>query len=375
MRSVIFDGSVLRLYPFGKPGFKGGTEQYVETIAHGLAERGYLVHVVASDLDQEEQRGPNEWWWPATVHPRKADYVVAVHNLQCMDEIGYTAQNWILMPNGIDPDLVHYEWGGRMNAVACFSECHVDLLTKARPSIRPEACCITGLGVNNLDYGNRPHVTFADSVERYTPGRLLYANDPARGLYHTLHVFDRIREELPDAELRIAYDFARQFENWRWQVNALAEQMWWCKERIERGNGVVNLGALSHEALVAEQLACDLHVYPSDPPNVGSQIHGILQMELAAAGVPLLLSDIEAFPEVFGEAATLLPLPGTLAHAGDGELARIDYDDWAQTALGLMRDRDRWQADSEAGRKLAAENDWSAVLDNWCAMLDALPLD
>ena len=207
------------------------------------------------------------------------------------------------------------------------------------------------------------------------PGRLLYANDPTRGLHHLLPIFDLIREKCPHAELRIAYDFDKQFESWRWKAHAMSERLWECRERIAQGNGIVSLGYLSHEELVAEQLACDIHIYPSDPMNLGSQIHGLTQLEMAAAGVPLVLSEIEAFPELFGECASFQPIPGTLARSGESDLARIGPEDWAAEAVAIMKDRDRWRAMSDAGRKVAADHTWDAVLDRWEAMLAELPLD
>jgi len=383
MKSIIFDGRALRLYPFGKAGFSGGTEGYTRTIAAGLAERGYLVHIVTPDLDHEEHRAENEWWWPPTAHPTRADYVVAIHNLEQVP--GYVGQHFVLMPNGVDPALG--EGGDRLSAVACFSQCHIDLLTKTRPVIRPEICHITGLGVNADDYRERYeadhwHPQIIREQEHGTirggkvHGRILYANDPARGLWHTMHIFDCIRERMPKAELRIAYDFARQFEQWRWQASAVAEQMWWCKERIEQGNGVVDLGNLSREKLLAEQLSTDIHIMPSDPPNIGSQIHGMSQGELAAAGVPLLLSDIEAFPEVFKDVAAFMPVPGTMCvRDEEGDWSRVTYEDWAQEAVAIMRDSDRWMEMSRRGRAWAENNDWSRVIERWDEMLMSLILD
>jgi len=204
------------------------------------------------------------------------------------------------------------------------------------------------------------------------PGRMLWGNDPSRGLWHCLDIFDQVRKAIPEASLHITYDFDRQFEQHRWQANALAELMWDCKRRIETTPGVVSLGALSHEDMLREQMECQVHAMPSDPQNVGSQIHGLLQMEMAAAGVPLVLSDIEAFPEVFGEAATILPLPGTQRKAVGNEMMRVDAQDWADEVVALMKSPKRWKAASRASRALAEQWDWSRVVDNWDRLLGTL---
>src|SRR6185437_9266242 len=168
---------------------------------------------------------------------------------------------------------------------------------------------LTGLGVDLP--------TFPWPRAKPVPGRMLFSNDPARGLLPVLDIFDLVKAKVPEATLHIGYDFDRQWEFHRWSARTMAEYLWECKRRIETTPGVVSLGGLSRADLVREVLECHVYAYPSDPPNTGSQIHGMLQMELAAAGCPLILSDIEAFPEVFGScadgepAATLLPVVGS----------------------------------------------------------------
>ncbi len=361
---ITFDARTLRLYPVGLPGFHGGTEQMVQRIAHELALRGHEVHVVTPDLPKEEQRGPTEWWWPAAWFPREADVLVCVHSTEFMND--YSAPLVVLATNGIDPYLgPKNEHVGNVDAYPCFSQVHVDLLTSTRP-VPKEKCFITGLGVD-LDAPALPKV----------PNRLFYSNDPARGLWHLLEVFRYVREAIPDAELRIGYDFDRQFEQHRWAANSLAEALWECRRRMETEPGIVNLGALSREEVVREMGEAYLHVHPSDPPNVGSQIHGMTQMEMAAAGVPLVLSDIEAFPEVFGEAAEILPLPGRMIPLEDAtddgpEFRRVDARDWADVVIDILRDRGRWEAMSAASRALAEKHTWDAVVDKWEAMLSGL---
>lgn len=330
-------------------------------LIQGLAERGHEVHVVAADLEQEERRGPNEFWWPGGNHPFRTDALIAVQDLKHVD--GYVADSTILMTTTNDPWLgPDGTWGRHLAAVPCMSQAHQDLLLKRTPSIPAEKCVITGLGVDQ-----------PETVGRGRPYRLFCGNDPARGLWHLLAIFDLVREQLPEATLHVAYDFDRQFENYRWLQTATAERLWQCKERIEQGNGIFNMGALSQEEKLREQFECAVHVWPSDPPGVGSQTHGLTQMELAAAGVPLVLSDIESFPELFSECAVLLPLPGTLgALNAAGEPQRVRYEDWATEVVSLLTDEDRYEKASTAGIAVAAEHTWDKALDRWDSMLAGL---
>lgn len=364
--AIIIDGRPLRYYPLAREGFHGGTETMVKQITRGLAAKGHTVHVIANDLQHEEQRGPTEWWWPAGYHPTHADIVMAPASLETVGDL--TAPLLVLMPNGIDPPLFGRE--SQIDGVACFSQCHIDLMAKVSP-IPKEKCFITGLGVDLNEYHDFEIDTA--NTRAFSGPRMLFANDPARGLLPMLDIFDRIREQMPDASLHISYDFDRQFAQHQWSARCMGEILWECKRRIETTDGVTSLGGLTHAEIVREQLESKIHVYPSDPPNTGSQIHGMTQLECAAAGVPLVLSDIEAFPEIFGECARLLPVIGSLrGRTEEGEPARVDAADWADVAVEIMQDETKWREMSEASTALAAKHTWGQVVDNVDAMLTAL---
>lgn len=372
--NIIIDATPLDLYPFGKPGFAGGTELYIHQLAAGLSKT-HLVHVVTADLEQEEQRGERLFYWPKHVHPTVADAVICVHNLE--NVAPYAADHLILASNGIGAYLgPDDEFATGLDAVACFSQCHVDLLTRRHPKVSEEKCHITGLGVELDDYDQLGFYGTLDPMKQgprwnyeKVPGRMLYANDPQRGLWKTLDIFERVRKEVPDATLHIAYNWTKVFAMMQWSPSAMAEELWACRHKMATLDGVRDLGELSRDAIIQEQLACQVHTYPSDPPNVGSQIHGITQMECAAAGCALVLSDTEAFPEVFGEAATILPVPGAfLPEIG----TRMDAQDWADVTVTLMQDAAKWQEASAKARQLAEQNTWDHVVARWNAMLSAL---
>lgn len=385
--NIIIDAVALDLYPMGKPGFSGGTELMVHKLAAGLAAKGHLVHVVCADLDAMELRAPTLFYWGRGNHPTAADCVVMVHSLE---HIGpYSADLLVLASNGLGADLgPGDEFASGLDAVACFSQCHVDLLTQAHPRIRKEICHVTGLGVDPWDATNFPcssddpmcqpanasvHGTWHTTglaIERYkVPGRMLYANDPQRGLWHVIDIFERVQQAIPDATLHITYDWDRSFNNLKWGASHMAERFWEIDARIKANPGIVSLGQLTREQVIREQLECQVHVMPSDPPNSGSQIHGISQMECAAAGCALVLSDTEAFPEVFGEAAIILPLPGWYDPRAE---RRWDTQDWAEIVIDLMKDSNAWAGGSGRARSLAEKNTWSRVVDNFDAMLAAL---
>jgi glycosyltransferase involved in cell wall biosynthesis len=263
------------------------------------------------------------------------------------------------------------EVAGLVSAYPVFSRKHGELLCKLNPAIPPERCVVTGLGVELAEYP----LPFGSTNPKYiqkVPGRIWVGNDPARGLVNTLDVFDLVRKRVPHATLRVTYDLERQFARVKWQHNAAAEVLWECKRRLENTPGVSLLGAVDRATVVREQLEAQVHLWPSDPVNVGSQIHGLSQAEAAAAGCALVLSDVEAFPEVFGEAAVILPTIGTFAPGPDEDGSRIDAQDYADAVVELMTDAAKWAEASRKARKLAEKNDWADVTGTWLLMLDKL---
>lgn len=364
---ILIDASPLDLYRgWSKPdAFHGGTESYVKVLVAGLAEAGHRVHVVTGDVEVDEQRGEREWWWPLDSHPTAADCIVAVHNLECLLRNDYSADLLVLASNGVDPWMgANGELAAGVDAYPVFSQTHANLLAANISQVDPDKCFVTGLGVT------LHHDETHGSVESWkAPGRIFVGNDPQRGLWHVLDVFDKLKPLVPHATLHVGYDFDRVFDAMRWSASAAAQMLWECKQRLAATEGVVNLGALSRQEVVREQLECQVHVWPSDPPNVGSQIHGLTQMECAAAGAALVLSDIEAFPEVFGDAATLLPVPGTFVPSAE---RRIDAQDWAEAIAELMGDPEKWSEASRKARALAEQHTWERVIGNWEGMFEVL---
>jgi glycosyltransferase involved in cell wall biosynthesis len=402
MSKVILDCQHLKLYPVGKPGPAGGTELMVHVLARGLVAGGHTVHVVTPDLDEEEERGERLTYWPPAYHPTRGDVVVMVGSLAGAEH--YAGDALVYATNGVElPDRLIPETADLVAAWPVFSRKHGELLCRVNPTIKPERIVVTGLGVDAEDYifeaGSRavPDLrSYAPSIVRdergeggfermmraadeaavrayKVPGRVWVGNDPARGLVHVLDVFDLVRERVPEATLHVTYDFDQQFERMKWHQNALAETLWECRRRLDTTPGVTLLGAVSRGQVIREQLEAQVHLWPSDPPNLGSQIHGISQMEAAAAGCALVLSDVEAFPEVFGGVADILPTIGTFMPDPEGEDGRrVDARDYADVVVALMTDPDLWAKASRDSRALAEQHTWSAVVERWLAMLEML---
>ncbi len=379
---ILFDATPETMYPLATEGFSGGSQTYIRAIIRRLVERGHTVHVIANDLQVDEQRGECEFWWPKDYHPHQFD--VAIQQMHVNPNPDYDAPILVLMTSCVDPNLgPDHQWASQIDAYPLFSETHKRLLLQLRPTVPEDRCYITGLGVDLEDYypWNPEYDPEQDGMSvpyyggpgelrfRKVPGRMLYANDPARGLFYTLDVFEHVCREVTDATLHVAYDFDRQLSWHAWEHSQIAQLLWECKRRLGTTPGVVNVGGLPRADLIREQLECQVHCMPSDPPAIGTQTHGITQMECAAAGAALVLSDVEAFPEVFGEGAIILPVIGR--YQPDQE-RRVDAQDYAAVVVELMRDRDKWEEASRKARALAEKHTWDIVCDRWEEMLSKL---
>ena len=75
-------------------------------------------------------------------------------------------------------------------------------------------------------------------------------------------------------------------------------------------------------------------------------------LESMAAGTPVVLSDADSMPELWAEAAVMLPRP-------------IRTSVWVETVDRLLATRPLWNKHSEAGRKLAEFYDWPKVAQRY----------
>ena len=148
--------------------------------------------------------------------------------------------------------------------------------------------------------------------------RVVWATSPDRGLHHLLRIWPKVLDEVPDARLSIFYDMQR------W-LSAVAEmsrrgvQLSTTEraQEIQRllppllETGTVDLfGATSRPRVLMHLLGSSVFAYPCDPvaPTEG---FSMATLEAWLCGCHTLISDADAFPELWGgrEGITMLPLP------------------------------------------------------------------
>lgn len=104
---------------------------------------------------------------------------------------------------------------------------------------------------------------------------------------------------------------------------------------------------LSRPELVALQRSAQVLIYPLDPRRP-SDFFSMAVLEAMAAGTPVVVSDADSMPELWSDAALVLPRP-------------IDNGAWDEAVEELLGNRAAWRRHSMLGRALAERYDWPLV--------------
>lgn len=144
----------------------------------------------------------------------------------------------------------------QLDAVLCISEYHRTELLKACPWLSPEKTKAHWLGIDPQELCSK-----RNSIGK----RVIYASSPDRGLGFLLEEWSKVREAVPDAELRIVYGF----DFWKKsEVVVPAEQSRMMREeraRLEKlmnQSGVTYCGRLSRKEYLQEMAEASIWAYP-----------------------------------------------------------------------------------------------------------------
>lgn len=140
--------------------------------------------------------------------------------------------------------------------------------------------------------GNGINLDKFDKEEEKESFRFIYSSTPNRGLDIILkHMWKKIKEALPEAELHTYYGFNTFYE----LEKNNPERMKWMHEMEElmKMDGVVNHGRVGQSELHKDQLKSSFWLYPTYFP----EIHCITACEMQAAGVIPVTSGYAALEE------------------------------------------------------------------------------
>lgn len=249
--------------------------------------------------------------------------------------------------------------------ILALSEWHKQYLIEYH-KIAPEHVLVTRNGID-LQRFAKPTIR--------NPHKMVYSSSPDRGLPVLLHVWPKIRERVPDAELHIFYGF----ENWEKvaRIQPNAEEHLKAIEKLKArmgelaSQGVVYRGKVDQRKLAEEYLSAGVWGYPtwfSETSCLGA-------MEAQAAGLRIVTSSIAALNETVGEAYGTLIDGDWLTPEYQSEF--IDQVERAMTATDAEYLPTRYSVTKRAENSFGLDSladDWVRMMHDEIARLQTSPL-
>lgn len=163
---------------------------------------------------------------------------------------------------------------------------------------------------------NLEHYDNGEEISR-DRSRIVYCSSPDRGLHHLLYWFPRIRRRVPEATLRVYYEYQKFYEKtsflWhnqtKWyELGFRSRHTNECFRRLgKRGeNGIYLVGNVSNVDMSRELRRSRLLAYPCDPVSY-TEGFSVSVMDACAAGCVPLISDRDAIGSVYSGAAEIIP--------------------------------------------------------------------
>lgn len=186
--------------------------------------------------------------------------------------------------------------------------------------------------------------------------KLIYINTPFRGLDVLVKLFPFIRSAVPDVELHLYTGmslYGDQFMEWEEQLRGLYDY-------ARKMPGVFLREPLPKAELARELLTSGLSLYPSHFEECCS----IASLEVQAAGVPMITSDLAGLRDTIkhGETGILIPIDNKELKSRSQQY-QINF---LNQAVRLLRDEVAWRTLSEnAVRNIERHYTWSQIAKEW----------
>lgn len=197
---------------------------------------------------------------------------------------------------------------------------------------------------------------FAGQVNRVR-GRMVYSSSPDRGLDVLLDCIPLIRQNVPEAHLKVFYGF----DNWKLAIQSRnnPHEIAWMK-RIEaqlHQPGVEYVGRIGQKELAHEFMQAELWAYPT----AFTETFCITACEAMAAGVPVVTSNLAALSTTVGIDGGVLI---------DGHNASEAYrNNFVAVCSHVLSNYQTWLELSTRSKAKAAGYSWEELINEWIAEL------
>jgi glycosyltransferase involved in cell wall biosynthesis len=212
------------------------------------------------------------------------------------------------------------------------SDTHRKHILSVTPCIDPAKTDVWGNCISNEDYFT--------GEEKARGKSITYCSSPDRGLHWLCELFPRVRAKVPEATLHVYYRFMPWYQQMagEWNPgNPAAHQQgmraryagsFFYKMGAMGESGVFLHGAVTNQQMVAALESSRVLAYPCDPV-VFTEGFGVSVLDACAAGAIPIISDVDAFGEVYGGTAMVIP-----GRPGDHR------DEWVAAMVKALTDDD-----------------------------------
>ena len=326
----------------------GGSETCAVFVAREFARRGYQAFVFGEckGLEGVYEEVTYKHWTGFDQFAKEREIEIFVSSrrpeifsvpLKARHKITWVHDIWLAQDanTNVYPDVVDRYY--------VLSPWHRQFFLGHHKAVLPEKTFVTQDGINPERF---------QAVLPRTKGKMIYSSSPDRGLDILLHVFPRIREKAPHANLHVFYGF----NNWEKAIRQRNDptQLSWMEDikRALKQPGVTFHGRVGQDRLAQEILTTELWGYPT----FFWETFCITAAEMMAAGVPVVTSDLAALSTTVGDAGILI----------QGDCRQKPYQDrFVDECVKMLTIPDHWQQQSMRARQKASLYTWSNLVDGW----------
>jgi len=198
---------------------------------------------------------------------------------------------------------------------------------------------------------------FRYPVGERIPNRCVYLSSPDRGLHWVLAMWPEIRFAYPTAEFHIFYEVQKWLEGTALLNSDVGRRAVYCVDRLKRlgphGAGV--RGAISPQELAGELSKADVMLYPCDTVRF-TEGFGVAVLDAMAAGVVPIITDCDAFGEIYSDSGAIVVPRGT---------GRSWTDTYLETVLRALSNRDDLELRRKRVQEFVQQYDWPIVAQHW----------
>ena len=193
-------------------------------------------------------------------------------------------------------------WAESMDLCFFPSKTHLAHVQRNWPMVALEKCRV----LSNCLNAGKPGEVARD------PKRMVYCSSPDRGLHWALDFFSEIRVRVPDATLHVFYRYQDWYERMRGLYpDELGNRARYCNAVFDRlgrkgENGLFLEGPVSTKEMSEQLQRARLLLYPCDTVAF-TEGFGVAVLDACAAGALPIISDADAFAEVYTGVAHVLP--------------------------------------------------------------------